>query len=224
MPRPARRPSIEGAPPDENSTGGSWPEATQTRSDGQTATTGIHGLQSLLSFYHQTIGKIRLNRIYSNLAESDHKYGLTNRATRRILAIVHRRRSQTSNANAFSYGVAVDLAFLTEMSNLSPPIIHPPPSYFRTAPPHLAGQFSFGRLPTWRSERSGRRGAAPGGADRCGSRLRGRQLALASTQDQAVDQIGKLTEVPAFLRNVGKRRVSVHHAIAEPPGVRVFRV
>ncbi len=38
----------------------------------------------------------------------------------------------------------MDLAFLTEMSNLSPPIIHPPPSYFRTAPPHLAGQFSFG--------------------------------------------------------------------------------
>ena len=26
------------------------------------------------------------------------------------------------------YGEAVDLAFLTEMSNLSPPIIHPPPS------------------------------------------------------------------------------------------------
>ena len=26
------------------------------------------------------------------------------------------------------YGAAVDLAFLTEMSNLSPPIIHPPRS------------------------------------------------------------------------------------------------
>ena len=38
----------------------------------------------------------------------------------------------------------MDLAFLTEMSNLSPPIIHPPPSYFQTAPPQLAGQFSFG--------------------------------------------------------------------------------
>ena len=26
------------------------------------------------------------------------------------------------------YGAAVDMAFLTEMSNLSPPIIYPPPS------------------------------------------------------------------------------------------------
>ncbi len=107
----------------------------------------------------------------------------------------------------------MDLAFLTEMSNLSPPIIRPPPSYFQTAPPHLAGQFSFGRLPVWRSPR----------ADAVRS-FATRQLAIASVQEQAVDQVGELAEVPAFLRNVGKRRVSVHHAIAKPPGVRVFRV
>ena len=35
---------------------------------------------------------------------------------------------QTRQAKASSYGAAVDLAFLTEMSNLSPPIIYPPPS------------------------------------------------------------------------------------------------
>ena len=38
----------------------------------------------------------------------------------------------------------MDLAFLTEMSNLSPPIIHPPPSYFETAPPNWRGSFRFG--------------------------------------------------------------------------------
>jgi len=109
----------------------------------------------------------------------------------------------------------VDLAFLTEMSNLSPPIIHPPPSYFRTAPSPVTGQFSFGPPPRWLTL------AVRAVALR---QFTTHQLAMQSAQDQTVDQIGKLAEVPAFLRNVDKRRVSVHHAIAEPPGVWVFRV
>jgi hypothetical protein len=35
------------------------------------------------------------------------------------------------------------MAFLTEMSNLSPPIIYPPPSASRSAPPETAGRSQF---------------------------------------------------------------------------------
>ena len=119
----------------------------------------------------------------------------------------------------------MDLAFLTEMSNLSPPIIHSPPlHYLRTAPPHSAGQFSFGRL--LRLARFGLLNRAARHAERTEAlgRFEALQLAIASTQNQTIDPMGELGEVSALLRNTDKWRVSVHHAVAEPPGVRVFRV
>jgi hypothetical protein len=54
------------------------------------------------------------------------KYGLTNPVLRFIIASLHQLGVKPRDFQV--YGAAVDLAFLTEMSNLSPPIIHPPPS------------------------------------------------------------------------------------------------
>ncbi len=51
------------------------------------------------------------------------KYRLTIGASPLILAL-----DTASHRFTQVHGGAVDLAFLTEMSNLSPPIIHPPPS------------------------------------------------------------------------------------------------
>ncbi len=56
--------------------------------------------------------------------------GLTIGPVRRILVPGHKAGGPTALDRLLVYGAAVDLAFLTEMSNLSPPIIHPSPSIF----------------------------------------------------------------------------------------------
>jgi hypothetical protein len=58
---------------------------------------------------------------FTEFFQDTDKYGLTIPASSRIITLSDSRRLEKR-----VYGVAVDLAFLTEMSNLSPPIIRPP--------------------------------------------------------------------------------------------------
>ena len=45
-----------------------------------------------------------------------------------------------------------------------------------------------------------------------------------SAKDETIDHVGELTKIPAFLGDVGVRRVRFHHAVSEPPRTGAFRV